>query len=345
MEYTQPKELKKVQELYNFIIHQKGKILILTHNNPDPDGLASAFALQYLLSDFWKFKTSIAYGGMIGRAENRAMVKSLNMDIQPISEIRLKDFRVIALIDSQPDAGNNPLPEEMLPDIIIDHHFPVDEDSISAHFIDIRPNCGSTSSILTEYLRDSGLTNINRDVATALIYGIRSDTRDLGRESGPEDVAANNFLYPWVDFKLLSNIEHPRLSREYLRMFSKAIERAVIDGNVVISDLQEISNTDSLSEIADLLIRLESVKWALCYGEFQGEVYFSLRMGARQGHAGLLAKKIVSGIGSGGGHHMIAGGKITRTIGTDTTYQGKTELLKSRFLQEINRANFKGKPL
>jgi nanoRNase/pAp phosphatase (c-di-AMP/oligoRNAs hydrolase) len=343
MEYTQPKELKKVQELYNFVIHQKGKILLLTHNNPDPDGLASALALKYLLSDFWKFKTTVAYGGMIGRAENKAMVRNLNMDIKPVSEIRLRDYAIIALIDSQPGTGNNPLPENTVPDIVIDHHFPVDEDVISAHFIDIRPNCGSTSTILTEYLRDSGLTEIDRDVATALIYGIRSDTRDLGRESGPEDVAANNFLFRWVDFKLLSNIEHPRLSREYLRMFARAIERAVLDGNVVISDLQEISNTDSLSEVADLLVRLEGVKWAMCYGEFQGEVYFSLRMNSRQGHAGLLAQKIVSGIGSGGGHHMIAGGKISKE--PVMSYQGKIEVLKGRFLQGINRVNFKGKPL
>lgn len=341
----QPKELRKVQELYNFIIHREGEILVLTHDNPDPDGLASAFALQYLLS-FWKFKSIIAYGGMIGRAENKAMVKNLSLEAVPVSEIRLKDFDTVALIDSQPGSGNNSLPEGFYPHILIDHHFPVDEDSIKAGFLDIRPECGSTSTILTEYLRDSGLTEIDRDVATALIYGIRSDTRDLGRESGPKDVTANNFLYPWVDFKLLSNIEHTRLTRDYFRMFAKAIEHALIDGNVVLCDLQEISNTDSLSEMADLLIRLESVKWALCYGQFQGELYFSLRMEGRQGHAGLLAKKIVSGIGAGGGHHMIAGGKVTRAGDSkESSYQNMAELLKNRFLQEIGRANFKGKPL
>jgi nanoRNase/pAp phosphatase (c-di-AMP/oligoRNAs hydrolase) len=340
----QPKELKKVQELYNFIIHRKGKVLILTHNNPDPDGLASVFALHFLLT-FWKFKAMMAYGGMIGRAENRAMVKNLKMDIRPLSEYRLKDFATLALIDSQPGAGNNSLPESVKPDIVVDHHFPVIESVVNSAFVDIRPDCGSTSSILTEYLRDSGLNDIDRDVATALIYGIRSDTRDFGRESSPKDVAANNFLYPWVDFKLLSNIEHPRLSRDYFRMIVKSIEHALIDGNVVISDLQEISNTDNLSETADLLIRIEGVKWALCYGSFQGDIHFSLRMSGRQGHAGIIAKQIANGIGSGGGHHMMAGGKIAMRKLPEASYQELADIVKNRFLQEINRANFKGKPL
>ncbi len=344
MENTRNKDLKKVQELYQCIDGINGEILILTHNNPDPDGLASAFGLQYILSGLWKKNSTAAYGGMIGRAENKAMVKLLNMGIRPASELRFGDFRTIALIDSQPGTGNNSLPEDRRPNIIIDHHFPISEESSRAEYIDIRTDCGSTSSVITEYLKDLGLTEVDRDVATALTYGIRSDTRDFGREAGPKDVTANNYLYPWVNLKLLSKIEYPKLTREYFRMFSRAIERALIDGDVVISDLQEISNTDTLSEMADLLIRIEGVKWVLCTGEFRGLTYFSLRAGSRSIHAGLLAKKIVNGIGSGGGHHVMAAGKISPTEKMKS-YLEVSEFLKNRFLHEIGRVNFRGKPL
>jgi nanoRNase/pAp phosphatase (c-di-AMP/oligoRNAs hydrolase) len=267
------------------------------------------------------------------------------MDIRPISDLRFRNFDIVALIDSQPGAGNNSLPETVSPEIIIDHHFPGYEDSLDAGFIDIRTECGSTSSILAEYLKNSGLESIDRHVATALIYGISSDTRDLGRETGPEDIAAYSFLYPWLNFRLLSKISHPRLPREYFRMFERAIERALIDKDVVISDLEKIHNTDSLSEMADLLIRLEHVNWALCFGEFNGWVHFSLRTGERQGHAGQIAKKIVAGIGAGGGHHVIAGGKVRQNSEMANAYQETTQLLKSRFFAEINRVDFRGKPL
>ena len=121
----------------------------------------------------------------------------------------------------------------------------------------------------------------------------------------------------------------------------RAIERALIDKDVVISDLEKIHNTDSLSEMADLLIRLEHVNWALCFGEFNGWVHFSLRTGERQGHAGQIAKKIVAGIGAGGGHHVIAGGKVRQNSEMANAYQETTQLLKSRFFAEINRVDFR----
>ncbi len=340
--------IPKVEVLREFVGRCAGTLLIVTHDNPDPDALASAFALHYLVTSVWNGHATIAYGGMIGRAENRTLVKSIKMDLHPLSELRLKDYKLIALMDSQPVAGNHSLPESLCPDIVIDHHespYSGKENICDSPFADIRPDYGSTSSILTEYLRDSGLTDIHREVATALIYGIRSDTRDFGRTAGPPDSAANIFLYPWVDFKLLSSIEHPRLSREYFKRLARTIEQAVVSDDIVIADLKEIDSTDALSEIADLLVRLEGIKWALCYGRLQDGLYFSLRMAGRQGHAGNLAKQIVTGIGTGGGHHLMAGGKIPWGREGAAAYPEKAQELKNLFLDAVKRKTFRGKPL
>ncbi len=323
------------------IVKRKRKILIMVHDNPDPDALASAIGFKYLLQNMWKVSSIISYGGIIGRAENRAMIKLLNIDIVPFHKVHLKDFSIIALIDTQPGSGNNSLPPACRPDIVIDHHIPVYEKSRLAGYADIRTDYGSTSTIITEYLDSAGILGNNKKIATALLYGIKSDTRDLGRETGDRDMAAYLKLYPLVLFKVLSRIEHPKLSKCYFRSMSKAINRTMIYKDALVADLGKIENADYLAEMADFLIRLDDVKWALCMGEYENNLYFSLRTTIRQANAGLLARKLARRSGSGGGHSMVAGGRISKV----ENYQEQACLLKTNFLKEIKRRDYKGEPL
>jgi len=227
------------------IVKRKRKVLIITHDNPDPDGLASAYALKYLLYAKWRVGSLIAYGGLIGRAENAALIKHLKIEARHISGVNVRDFSVVALVDTQPGTGNNPLSRAVEPEIVIDHHVPIYSRTLRAKFHDIRTDYGSTSSILTEYLMESGVENPDRKVATALFYGIKSDTSDLGREAGPKDMAAHLFLHPHVLFRVLSKISHPRVSVDYVRAFAKALNNALIDGDVIVSDMGFIDNPAS----------------------------------------------------------------------------------------------------
>ena len=327
------------------IVRRKRKVLIVIHDNPDPDGLASAHALKYILHAKWKVGSLITYGGYIGRAENAALIKHLKIEIRHVSDVNVRDFSVVVLVDTQPGTGNNALPRTIEPEIVIDHHVPIYSKTLKAKFHDIRTDYGSTSSILTEYLRDSGIESLDRKVATALFYGIKSDTSDLGRETTPKDMAAHLYLYPHVLFRILSKIEHPKVSVDYVRTFEKTLSSALIDRDVIVSDMGAIDNPESLGEMADFLMRIEGVKWALCLGGFRGSIYFSLRTTRRKGNAGLAARKMVQDIGYGGGHNMTAGGKAG--TGTDETdrYKMLADLLITRFLREINRRDFKGEGL
>ncbi len=323
------------------VVKRKRKILIVIHDNPDPDALASAFGFKYLLQSMWRISSVISYGGIIGRAENRAMIKLLNIDLVPFQKIHLKDFSFTALIDTQPGSGNNSLPSTCIPDMIIDHHIPVYEKSKHAAFSDIRTDYGSTSTIITEYLNSAGILGNNKKVATALLYGIKSDTRDLGRETGAKDMTAYLKLFPLALIKVLSRIEHPKLSRSYFGVVSRAINRSLIYKDVVIADLGKVESADNLAEMADFLIRVDDVKWALCIGEYDSNLYFSMRTMFRKANAGLLAQKMARRNGSGGGHSMIAGGRISYP----ESYQEEADLLKSKFLKEIKRQAFRGEPL
>src|SRR5690606_22013104 len=89
---------------------------------------------------------------------------------------------------------------------------------------------GATSTIAVEYMRALGVEP-TREVATALFYGIKADTRDLGRETGDVDVQAYLWLFPLVDKDALAQIEHPRLPADYFRLFHTAIEKGMVHGN------------------------------------------------------------------------------------------------------------------
>lgn len=327
------------------IVRRKRKILIITHDNPDPDGLASAYALKYLLYAKWRVGSLIAYGGLVGRAENAALIKHLKIEVRHISGVNVRDFSVVALVDTQPGTGNNPLSRAVEPEIVIDHHVPIYSRTLQAKFHDIRTDYGSTSSILTEYLMESGIENPDRKVATALFYGIKSDTSDLGREAGPKDMAAHLFLHPHVLFRVLSKISHPRVSIDYVRAFAKALNNALIEDDVIVSDMGFIDNPASLGEMADFLLRVEGVRWVLCLGGFRGSIYFSLRTTRRQANAGLTARKMVQDIGYGGGHDTTAGGKAGNDTEEIERYKMIADLLITRFLREIKRRDFKGERL
>ncbi|MBN1297690.1 DHH family phosphoesterase, partial [bacterium] len=98
------------------------QMLVLTHGNPDPDAIASAFALKYLVKAKTGCRVRVAYPGVIGRMENRTMVKLLRLQMIRLDEIDWRNYDCIALVDHQPRRRMYPWPKDRWPDIIIDHH-------------------------------------------------------------------------------------------------------------------------------------------------------------------------------------------------------------------------------
>ena len=99
-----------------------GRWLVLTHDNPDPDALASAQLLARVLRQAFGQKVTAAYGGIIGRAENREMVRTLRLPFSHVRFLNLKSYGRFALVDTQARTGNNQLPPRIVPDVVIDHH-------------------------------------------------------------------------------------------------------------------------------------------------------------------------------------------------------------------------------
>lgn len=318
------------------------RALILTHDNPDPDSLASAVALASLLERKAGVESRIAYGGIVGRAENKAMIRVLHLPVIPISRVVFEENDLLAMVDTQPPAGNHSLPPGWPPDIVIDHH-PAREGTERVPYADVG-HTGATCSILVEYLRAARL-ELSPEVATALFYGIKADTRDLGRQTFPIDVDSYLYLFPKVDKGALAAIEHPALPARYFRLYNQAIEKARVHENAVEVDLGEIYSPDMVAEVAERLLSLEGMKWSLAYGSYQGQLFLSIRTNDRRMNAGRLIREICDDLGgSSGGHGSMAGARLP-LHGTAAQRKRLKRGLVRRFLTEFGISDRKGEKL
>lgn len=311
----------------------RGRIIIILHDNPDPDCLASAMALRHLFIMKLNRDSVIAFNGMIGRSENLAMAKSLEIPLSPLGLLNLKDYQVVCMLDTQPLTGNNSLPSDVKVDIVIDHH-PLIESSTKCRWFDIREEYGVTATILFEYLRAQGVT-IGTKLATALFYAIKSETQDLGREANRPDRDAYLYLFPLTNKKVLYEITHPKLPVEYFFTISCALKNAKIYENVLTVNLMGISFPEIVAEMADFLIRLEDIETVLSMGHYNDEMILSMRTIRHDINAGEILRRMVTEIGTAGGHGMMAGGKIDDVSSEREILQEMEDMMTERLLQEL----------
>ncbi len=323
------------------VLDRPGPLVILPHDNPDPDSLASAAALKFLAGELLHKEAHIALGGIVGRAENRAMLTYLNITLVPVSEVRFGGDTQVALVDTQPGRPNNSLPDGLVPTAVIDHH-PAYGDYPGVPYLDLRDQYGATSTILTEYVRDAKLT-VEPKIATALFYGITAETQDLGREATAADIEAAHFLYPHTNKRRLAKIENARVPREYFRVFREAIDRATLYDSVVVSMLGEVQYPDMVAEVADFLLRLDQVSWAAAIGTFGTCLHCSIRTIDRDVNAGEILQRVL-GSKLAGGHDMIAGGRIS--VGPDlAAHERAAAEVRDRLLRELRVDPRRGQPL
>jgi nanoRNase/pAp phosphatase (c-di-AMP/oligoRNAs hydrolase) len=285
-----------------------GKILILPHNDPDPDAIASAVALQHLLAETAGVESQIAYKGIIGRAENQALVRYLDYPLRRLSSLDLRQGMAIALVDTQPGTGNNALPVNAVPTIVLDHH-PWREATATAVFADVRTGAGSTSTLLVEYLQAAGIEPAP-PLATALFYGIQADTLGLVRGASAMDVAAYFYLQPRIDVDALIEIERAQVPADYFEQLDAALHAARVYSNLIVSYIGPMRRPDLAAEMADLLLRLQGMRWALCMGVYKGTLILAVRSQSRRIGAGQLVRAIVGDEGTAGGHGTMAGGQV-----------------------------------
>lgn len=290
------------------VLNGQRRLLIVIHDNPDPDALASARALAALALAQRGMRARICCEGIVGRAENRALMRELRMTLTPATRVDWNAWPLVALVDTQPGAGNNSYPRRRVPAIVLDHH-PVRPASRRARFVDVRPGYGSTSTILAQYLFQTE-TPISPALAAALCYAISSDTQDLARDADPADTETYVRLYPLADKRMLGRVLHPRLLHSYYAVLARAVLSAFTYGNLIGVHLGDIPSPDSVGLVADLLARHERMGWCIVTGVWQADLYISLRAASGRAHAGQMLRRVLRTLGQAGGHDRSAGGRV-----------------------------------
>lgn len=296
----------------NIINNIKSKhVYIQTHNFPDPDAIASAYGLSKLL-EHYGISSSICYRGKIERYSTNGMVTSLGiemMNIENASELDREDE--IILVDSQ--KGNTNIIDTDGDEIIcIDHHPTFDNSKdVVYRFVDIRPEYGACSTIIAEYFFENNI-EMNRKVATALLYGIKTDTMGLSRDVSAADVEIYGKLFGIADNDILKSLEHCSIKFDDLKAYGNAINSIKVYNNISFANTGVNCPEALIASICDFMLDLVEVEFSVVYSIKQEGIKLSIRSSGDL-DAGRITNVALNGIGGGGGHHSMAGGFVPVT--------------------------------
>lgn len=311
------------------------RMLIMLQDDPDPDAIASALALRTLLGRN-KATAPIASFGAITRPENLAMVRALEIEVEQIKPGEVQTFKQVAMVDVQPPVFEEEVFSEVA--LVIDHH--PEAKGYRARMKEIRPSYGATATIMTEYLRAAEV-KITQRLATALLYGISSDTGHLGRGATQADLEAFAHLYPLGNHALLRRIEHPELPVDALDALSEGLgERQIVNG-VIFAHLGRVSRLDLIPQFADLCLHVEGVEWSVVSGIINEEFHLSVRNVGYIKSAGDVVKEAFGELGSAGGHRAMAKAVIpmstVETAVGSSGDQARRRWVVKRFMEALSR--------
>ncbi len=289
-------------------LHAADRVIFVSHVQPDPDSLGSMLGLAHLVETKFDKQTVITRDGLISRAENRAMVEVLHLDLVPVEELEWLPGDAVVMVDSQPKTGRHTLPDSVPMYAVIDHH-ETPGDLAGIPFVDVRPNHGATCTLVTRYLTEQGVVPTEK-IATALLYGIETEVTGYPREAGPDDDTALIQLYPLADKDLIAQIRNARLPHSHFECLLQALQSSFIYDRLVISWVNPLPQPEQAAEVVDFMIRFEKVDWAVCAGVFNDQLILSVRSAKENARAGELLRRVVGNLGKAGGHDRRAGGCI-----------------------------------
>lgn len=296
--------MSKIAELIE-ILNKAENIYIQPHNMPDPDAIASSFALLMLLKEF-NIKAEIIYVSLIEKINSITMVQLLGIDMT----LKQKDFisnpkDFIIMVDSQ--IGNSNVTNiEGQTIAVIDHHNKIDNDSYV--FSDIRSDVGACSTLMGNYYKELGIIP-SQNVSTALLYGIMTDTNNLTRASGALDMEIFYWLYGFANIDIIKKLRMNEIGREDIKAYAKALDTIEIYGNMGFVHIENC-NDSLLGTISDMVYTIEGVNIVVSYARREDGVKFSVRCGLEDIAADGLIRHILHDKGVGGGHNEMAGGFI-----------------------------------
>jgi nanoRNase/pAp phosphatase (c-di-AMP/oligoRNAs hydrolase) len=313
-------------------LHDTASVTLVSHVHPDPDSLGSMMGLAHLVETCLGTPTRLTRDGLISRAENKAMVELLDIDLLRIDQLSWHGNEALVMVDSQPNTGRHSLDPTAPLYAVIDHHdTPGDLEGIP--FVDVRRSLGATCSIVTSYLMEQAI-DLPPRLATGLLYGIETELSGYPREASALDDQALVFLYPLADKDLLARIRNARLPQSHFECILQALQSSFVYDRLIISWVNELPQPELAAEVVDFLIRFEEIDWAVCAGVYEDKLILSVRSAAEDARAGEMLKQVVGRLGRAGGHDRRAGG----TICLNSTSAKAVEQIQAKLRRRLLRA-------
>ncbi len=314
-----------------------GRLGIFAHDNPDPDAIASAIGLERIAAEF-DVDAAACYYGEISHQENRALVNLFDLDIRNVpADDDLSEFDVFALVDHSRPGVNDGLPPDTPIDIVVDHHPP--REPVHARFVDLRSDVGATCTLIAGYLNHFGI-DPTEGLASGLLYGIRTDTREFSRGVSVADFEAAAGLIESVDTDRLRRIESPSVSVETLETLGSAISNRTLRRDILTTCVGSINDRDTLAQAADRLLGMEGITTTLVFGYTDETVFVSARARGVDRDLGEILREAFDQIGDAGGHADMAGAQIPLGMlaeGADDADRGDviTDVITDRFFEAL----------
>jgi nanoRNase/pAp phosphatase (c-di-AMP/oligoRNAs hydrolase) len=295
--------------------------LILMYGDPDPDGIGSALGLHALWSAAGA-EPVVRYAGEVQRYQNRLLIAWLKTPVERLRDEELAESDLIAVVDAQPGFWKDAPPAAR---VVIDHH-PRREDT-QAEFLDLRVGSGATATIVAEYLLEAGVP-IGRQLATALLYGITTDTDDLKRNAGPDDIAVYEALLPRIDKVFRARLDKSQIPMPVLDWISWGIGHRVVHRDLVVIHFGYVPTPDIMVQVADLVLLTCGIAWVVCAGirrDDEGRRLVVVFRGDGHTDVGRRARQAFGKLGSAGGHRTM--GRAEIPLGADATLDSTVDLI------------------
>lgn len=319
-------------------------VTLVSHVHPDPDSLGSMVGLAHLIETCVGIPVQITQDGPICRAENKAMVQTLDLNLTPIEDIDWTDGNAVVMVDSQPKTGRHSFNGEANIYAVIDHHqTPGDVDGIP--FLDIRRGVGATCSLVTRYLNEQEIS-IPEHVATCLFHGIETELSGYPREASAVDDSSLQLLYPLIDRDAIAKIKNAPLPERFYETLLQGLQSSFIYDKLLLSWINELPNPELCSQCVEFLIRHEGIQWAMCAGVHDNRMVLSVRTNQTRAQAGEILRQVVQKMGGrAGGHDRRAGGFIPLPSTSSNAIEQVQSEFRRRVLKVLKMEETRGRRL
>jgi len=339
-------QVRKHLDEFGAVLPRKGRVLLVPHDYPDPDALASVAALHLLLKERYHVQGQIVFTGMVSRAENKELLRHCRYRWHRLQDLGTPKHRVPAVfVDTAPWSGNVTVPPFAKPIAVFDHHpYAVTRKKWSGLFADVRVGTGATASMMYELLTAAQIP-IPKWLASIMSYAIASETLDLMRNCTDLDLEAYSSLLARSNMTIIGKIRHAPLPRSYYVQLQEAIRNAYVYGRVAWTHLDAVQQPEIVAEIAELLCLMERVTWAFCTAYSGDNMLISIRSEQKSARCGHLLKNAVGKQGSVGGHHQMAAGYVNMAGLAPEEKEKRRESVVKALLSRIERRPVPDEPL